>query len=160
MLAFCRRFLPLLVFSLTAACCSGGWRPSLDPGNAVDSSATVVVGDVAYALKVACYELGEDLTAVGVGTDSVTGKALKGWIHGPAGPYVGLIFGDDEYIYEADANVPLTITRDGDGLVSDAVSFVRDIDLGTANGSAVGTGSLQVQCSSKRAGEPPTRSSR
>ena len=46
------------------------------------------------------------------GIQAATGKAVKGLIRGPANAYVGLMFGDDEYIYEADANVPLTIQRD------------------------------------------------
>jgi len=163
MLAFCRRFLPLSLLTVTAfvaAGCSGGSRPSLDPGNAVDSTATLVVGEITYALKVACYELGTDLTAVGIGTDEETGKAVKGLIHGPERAYVGLIFGDDEYIYEADARVPLLIQRDGDRLAGDAITFVRDIDFGSADGAAVGTGSVAVECVSKREGAPPTLSSR
>jgi len=80
MLAFCPRFTTLLVLALTATLavgCSGGSRPSLDPGNAVDSTATLVVGDVTYALKVACYEVGTDLTAVGTGTDKATGRRSR-----------------------------------------------------------------------------------
>lgn len=160
MLAFCRRFLPLLPLSLIAVSCSSGFRPSLDAANTVDSLATVIIGDVTYPLKVVCYEVGNDLTAVGVGTDSATGKALKVYIHGPAGAYVGLIFGADEYIYEPDANVALTIERDGDRLLGSAISFVRDIDLGSANRSPVGAGSIDVECASKRAGPPPTVSTR
>ena len=159
MLAFCPRFTTLLVLALTATLavgCSGGSRPSLDPGNAVDSTATLVVGDVTYALKVACYEVGTDLTAVGTGTDKATGKALKGLIHGPDSAYVGLIFGADEDIYEADAHVPLTLQRDGDRLTGDAIAFVRDIDLDSAEGQAAGTGSVVVACSSMRDGPPPT----
>jgi hypothetical protein len=160
MLAFCRRFLPLLVLSVTTASCSGGFRPTLDAANTVDSSATIVIADVTYPLKVVCYEVGDDLTAVGVGTDSATGKAVKVWIHGPASAYVGLIFGDDEYIYEPDAGVALTLERDGDRLAGQGITFVRDIDLGSAQGSPVGSGSVDVVCASLRAGPPPSVPSR
>jgi hypothetical protein len=119
-----------------------------------------VVGDVTYALKVACYTLGDDLTAVGIGTDAATGKSVKGLIRGPESAYVGLMFGDDEYIYEADAKVPLTIQRDGDRLVGDAIAFVRDIDLGSANGATVGVGSVVVECSSTSEGIAPTLTTR
>jgi hypothetical protein len=164
MLAFCRRYLPLLLpqvlaLAVTAAACSGGTRPSLD-GSAIDSTATLVVGDVTYALKVACYTLGDDLTAVGIGADAATGKAVKGLIRGPDSAYVGLMFGDDEYIYEADAKVPLTIQRDGDRLVGEEIAFVRDIDLGSADGATVGIGSVVVECSSTREGIAPTLTTR
>jgi hypothetical protein len=159
MLAFCPRFSILLVLAATvvlAAGCSSGTQPSLDPGNAFDSTATLVIGDVTYALKVACYELGPDLTVVGTGTDKATGKAVKGLIHGPERACVGLVFGSDEYIYEADAHVPLTIERDGGRLTGDAISFVRNVDLASAQGEAVGTGSVTVECSSTSAGAAPT----
>jgi len=77
-------------------------------------------------------------------------------IRGPDNAYVGLIFGADEYIYEADAHVPLTLQRDGDRLTGDAVAFVRDVDLDSAEGEAVGAGSVVVACSSLRKGPPPT----
>jgi hypothetical protein len=170
MLAFCRRYLPFLVLALpvlastvlalTAAGCSGGTRPSLHAGSAVDSTATLVVGDATYSLNVACYAAGDDLTAVGVGTDTATGKSVKGLIRGPTSAYVGLMFGDDEYIYEADAKVPLTIQRDGDRLVGEAVSFVRDIDFGSADGASVGVGSVLVECQSLSKDEAPTLTSR
>ncbi len=159
MLAFYRRYsLLLLPLALSAAACSGGARASLDAGSAVDSTATLIVGDVTYALDVACYAAGDDLTAVGVGTDAASGKAIKGLIRGPASAYVGLMFGDDEYIYEADAKVPLTIQRDGERLVGDAISFVRDIDLGSADGASVGVGSVLVECSSTSDEVAPTLS--
>ena len=164
MLAFCRRYSPLLLLQVLAlviatAGCSGGIRPSLD-ANTIDSTATLVVGDVTYALKVACYTLGDDLTAVGIGTDTATGKAVKGMIRGPVSAYVGLMFGDDEYIYEADANVPLAIQRDGDRLVGEEIAFVRDIDLGSADGTTVGVGSVVVECSSTSEGTAPTLTTR
>ena len=152
MLAFCRQFLiaPVLALAVVAplGACSGGSRPSLD------STATLVVGDVTYQLRVACYESDANLTAVGVGTDAASGKSIKGLIRGPDAAYVGLMFGDDEYIYEADANASLTITRDGDQLAGEAIVFVRDIDLDTADGPVVGTGSVVVDCATKRAGVP------
>ena len=164
MLAFCRRYSLLLLLGLpalavTATGCSGGLRPFLD-ANAIDSTATLVVGDVTYALKVACYTLGDDLTAVGIGTDAVTGKAVKGLIRGPESAYVGLMFGDDEYIYEADAKVALTIQRDGDRLFGEEIAFVRDIDLGSADGATVGVGSVVVECSSTSEGIAPTLTTR
>ena len=163
MLAFCRRYfpllLPLLALAVATAGCSGGTRPSLN-SSAIDSTATLVVGDVTYALKVACYTLGDDLTAVGIGNDVATGKAVKGLIRGPDGAYVGLMFGDDEYIYEADAKVPLTIQRDGDRLVGEEIAFVRDIDLGSADGATVGIGSVVVECSSTSEGIAPTLTTR
>jgi hypothetical protein len=154
MLAFCRRFLPAVVPALVivAPACSSGARPSLEGG--VDSTATVVVGDVTYELRVACYESDAELTAVGVGTDGATGKSLKGLVRGPSSSYVGLMFGDDEYIYEPDANVALTIRRDGDRLLGDEIPFVRDVDLDSAEGTAVGIGSVVVECASKRGGTP------
>ena len=158
MLAFCRRFLTApalaLVIVAPAGACSGGSRPSLDSPGVIDSTATLVVGEVTYQLRVACYESDANLTAVGVGTDVASGKSIKGLIRGPDAAYVGLMFGDDEYIYEADANTALTIARDGDRLAGDAIAFVRDIDLDTADGPAVGTGSVVVDCMSKRAGVP------
>ena len=79
MLAFCRRYfllslLHVLVLAVATAGCSGGIRPSLD-ASTIDSTATLVVGDLTYTLKVACYTFGEDLTAVGIGTDAATGPA-------------------------------------------------------------------------------------
>ena len=161
MLAFCRRYSPFLLLTLavTAAGCSSGTRPSLDKG-ATDSTATLVVGDVTYALKVGCYTLGEDLTAVGRGTDTTTGKVVRGLIRGPDSAYVGLMFGDDEYIYEADAKVPLTIQRDGDRLFGESIAFVRDIDLGSADGATVGVGSVLVECASTSEGIAPTLTTR
>lgn len=157
MLAFCRRFLPLqLVLAALATGCSGATQSPLDAASAVDSTATLVVGEFTYALDVACYAMGDDLTAVGVGTDAATGKQVKGLIRGPASAYVGLMFGDDEYIYEADAKVPLTIERDGDRLIGADISFVRDIDLGSADGSWVGVGSVTVECRSTSAEVAPT----
>jgi hypothetical protein len=157
MLAFCRQFLTapalaLVIVALVGAC-SGDSQPTLEAG-ALDSTATLVVGDVTYELRVACYEADANLTAVGVGTDAESGKPIKGLVRGPDAAYVGLMFGDDEYIYEADANTPLTIARDGDRLAGEAVAFVRDIDLDTAAGSAIGSGSIVVDCVSKRAGVP------
>jgi hypothetical protein len=159
MLPFCRRCSPLLVLVLvlTAAGCSGGTRPILD-GSAIDSTATLVVGDVTYALNVACYAAGDDLTAVGVGTDTASGKSVKGLIRGPARAYIGLMFGDDDYIYEADAKVPLTIQRDGNRLVGGAIAFVRNIDLASADGAPVGVGSVLVECSSTTEGIAPALS--
>ena len=164
MLAFCRRF-PLLLLGLPALAtfatgCSSGTPAALDAAGTVDSTATMVVGDVTYALDVACYAMGDDLTAVGVGTDPSTGSQVKGLIRGPASAYVGLMFGDDEYIYEADAKVPLTIERDGDRLIGNDIAFVRDIDLGSADGPSVGVGSVTVECVSTRAGVAPTLSSK
>ncbi|MEO8695314.1 MAG: hypothetical protein ABI658_17445 [Acidimicrobiales bacterium] len=150
----------LIVPALVVAGCSAGTRATLDAASVVDSSATLIVGDITYALDVACFSVGDDLTAVGVGTDAATGKAVKGLIHGPASAYVGLMFGDDEYIYEADAKVPLTIQRDGDRLVGDGITFVRDIDLGSADGASVGVGSVVVECSSTRDEVAPTLGSR
>ena len=160
MLAFCRRFLPILALASTVVGCSGGTRPTLDAAKVVDSKATLVVADVTYALHIACYSVGDDVTAVGVGTDTATGKVVKALIQGPASPYVGLMFGDDEYIYEADANVELTIQRDGDRLIADGISFVRDIDLDSADGPSVGIGSVLVECTSMLEGTPPTLISR
>ena len=76
MLAFCRRILPVCVVALAAAGCSSGTRPILEAA-VVDSTATVVVGDVTYALEGRVYTVGDDLTAVGVGTDAATGKATS-----------------------------------------------------------------------------------
>lgn len=159
MLAFCRRFLPLCALAVIATGCSGGSRPTLDGAN-IDSTATLVIADVTYALDVACYSMGDDLTAVGEGTDAATGSPVKGLIRGPASAYVGLMFGNDEYIYEADATVPLTIQRDGDRLIGDGISFVRDIDLGSAVGSSVGVGSVTVECLSTSTGVAPPLGSR
>jgi hypothetical protein len=153
-------FVPPAVLALAAAGCSGGSRAMLEAGSVVDSSATLVVGEVTYALDVACYTAGDDLTAVGVGTDAATGKAVKGLIRGPSSAYVGLMFGDDEYIYEADAKVPLTIQRDGDRLTGDGIAFVRDIDLGSADGESVGVGSIVVECSSTSNAVAPTLGAR
>ena len=157
MLAFCRRLPRFSLLGLLAPAialgCSGGTPSSV---GAVDSTATLVIGDVTYALDVACYATGEDLTAVGVGTDTTTGERVKGLIRGPASAYVGLMFGDDEYIYEADAKVPLTIERDGDRLVGADISFVRDIDLASADSSSVGVGSVDVECRSTNVGVAPT----
>ena len=159
MLAFYRPFLAapalaLVIIAPIVVACSGASRPSLETAGAIDSTATLVVGDVTYELRVACYESDTNLTAVGVGTDNASGKSLKGLIRGPEAAYVGLMFGDDEYIYEADANTTLTIQRDGDRLAGAAIAFVSDIDLDTADGAAVGTGSVVVDCVSKRAGTP------
>jgi hypothetical protein len=159
MLAFCRRFLLLCVLAVIAIGCSNDLQPELD-GARIDSKATFVIADVTYALDVACYSNGDELTAVGAGIDAATGSPVKGMIRGPAGAYVGLMFGDDEYIYEADATIPLTIQRDGDRLSGDGISFVRDIDLGSAGGSSVGVGSVSVECLSKNAGVAPPLSSR
>jgi hypothetical protein len=163
MLAFYRRLprcslLGLLAPVVVLGC--SGTPASLDPAGAVDSTATLVIGDVTYALDVECYATGDDLTAVGVGTDAATGERVKGLVRGPASAYVGLMFGDDEYIYEADAKVPLTIERDGDRLVGADIAFVRDIDLGSADGSSVGVGSVNVECRSTTAGVAPTLSSK
>jgi hypothetical protein len=134
--------------------CSDGSRRALERSTDIDSTATVVVGDVTYELRVACYEADEDLIAVGVGDDETSGKALKGLVRGPSAAYVGLMFGDDEYIFEADANSVLTIARDGNRLAGDGIPFVRDVDLDSADGASVGTGSVRVECTSTRAGTP------
>ena len=159
MLAFCRRLLHFALGGLlTPAVVLGcsGTPAALEGAGAVDSTATLVIGDVTYALDVACYTTGDDLTAVGAGTDDTTGEQFKALIRGPASAYVGLMFGDDEYIYEADAKMPLTIERDGDRLTGTDISFVRDIDLGSADGSPVGVGSVRVECKSTNAGVAPT----
>lgn len=158
MLAFCRRFMTALVAVLVVipmvAACSGASRPSLDAAGAMDSKATVIVGDVTYQLQVACYETDANLTAVGIGTDAASKKSIKGLIRGPEAAYVGLMFGNDEYIVEADARAELTIQRDGDRLAGESIAFVRGIDLDTADGSDEGSGSVVVECASKRAGIP------
>jgi hypothetical protein len=159
MLAFCRRFLLLCLLAMIATGCSDDLQPELD-GARIDSTATFVIGDVTYALEVVCYSNGDELTAVGAGIDAATESPVKGMIRGPAGAYVGLMFGDDEYIYEADATVPLTIQRDGNRLIGDGISFVRDIDLGSAGGSSVGVGSVTVECLSMNTGAAPPLSSR
>jgi hypothetical protein len=122
----------------------------------VDSKATVVVGDANFELRAACYEADGELTVVGEGTDPGSGKPIKGMIRGPSAAYVGLMFGNDEYIYEADANADPTLERDGNRLAGDGITFVRDIDLDSAEGSPAGTGSVLVECKSIKTGTAPS----
>jgi hypothetical protein len=145
-----------LVAAVPAAC-SGDGGPSLGPfeGDATPN-ATVTVDGTAYAFLAQCYDDGQVFEARGVTVDAKTGAPVRMLVRiAPRESYVGLVFGDNDFVIEPSLDEGLVLTREGDRVRGDGIAFVRDLDFRTQTAAPAGTGSLLLDCPGVTPGSPP-----
>lgn len=152
-----RRLAAAALVAAVAAGCSGDGSPSLGPfeGDAAPNARVTVDGTV-YAFLAQCYDDGQVFEARGVTVDAKTGTPVRMLVRiAPRESYVGLVFGDNDFVIEPSLDEGLTLARDGDRVRGERIAFVRDLDFRTQTATPVGTGSLQLDCPGVTPGAPP-----
>ncbi len=147
--------------SILAGCSRGGTKPSLE---ATASSVppqvpngTIVIGEVTYEFMMTCYAPGAgSVVAVGAGTEPGTARPTRALVQAFfRDPYVAVTVGDNETVYEPSLAEPVELYYQDDAVRGGGIQFVRNLDLSSRQGEAVGVGSVVVRCAEYRSGLPP-----
>jgi|GEM_PF-467320 len=145
--------LPLLIWAFSSCSSSENAVEILEETqqfeeeNTKVSNGWVQIGNQKFEMAFTCYKtkLGE-VAAIGHGEDSKTKESAEVLIQAFTGkPYVGLLK-NGSTIFEASLNEPLDLSVNDFEITAGAISWQKNLDLGTKYGEFAGFGSLFIDC--------------